>query len=82
MIACTYIILSAHSFAKFYGHKNVMGGETAKFKGTENIGIYSISVACSILLVVDKSLVLVVEDIYVVKSITFELSRALSCSIL
>lgn len=33
------LILSAHSFAKFYVHKNVMEGETAKFKGTE---IYSI----------------------------------------
>ena len=31
MIACTYIILSAHSFAKFYGYKNVMRDETAKF---------------------------------------------------
>ena len=39
-----YNILSGHSFAKFYGHKNMTGGgggEFAKFNETETIGIYS-----------------------------------------
>ena len=46
MIAYTYNILSAHSFAKFYGHKNVMGVKPLDLRELKILGftVYSVNI--------------------------------------